>query len=199
MFGGWPFGPVVAFGAAAGEPSGLPRSGPLPAFNPVVLSRIPELVMLPLLPLVMPLVKVLPRTPACEVGRLCVVCCAIAVVPNKASRPTARVIFFIASSTERSPTDGFSVLDHHPAFTARRSEGRQPPRCTGLWQSVTRNADLAIPAADQNQRSRPDELEAIYNHRRNMHPELIVCPSLPGEMGSLHLDPSGDGRLPGGP
>jgi hypothetical protein len=46
---------------------------------------------------------------------------------------------------------------------------------------------LAIPAADQNQRSRPDELEAIYNHRRNMHPELIVCPSLPGEMGSLHL------------
>jgi hypothetical protein len=46
------------------------------------------------------------------------------------------------------------------------------------------------PAADQNQRSRPDELEAIYNHPHNMHPELIVCPSLPGEMGSLHLDPS---------
>jgi hypothetical protein len=143
LFGGWPFGPVVAFGAAAGEPSGLPRSGPLPAFMPVVLSRIPELVIAPLLPLVMPLVKVLPRTPACEVGWLCIVCCAIAVVPDRASRPTARVIFFIASSTERSPTDGFS-------------------------------------------------------DRRNMHPELIVCPSLPGEMGSLHLDPSGDGRQPGG-
>jgi hypothetical protein len=32
-----------------------------------------------------------------------------------------------------------------------------------------------------------------------MHPELIVCPSLPGEMNSLHLGPPGDGRLPGGP
>jgi hypothetical protein len=31
LFDGWPLGPVVAFGAAAGEPSGLPRSGPLPA------------------------------------------------------------------------------------------------------------------------------------------------------------------------
>jgi hypothetical protein len=112
LFDGSPFGPVVAFGSATGEPLGLRRSGPL--LMPVVLSRIPELVMLPLLPLVMPLVKVLPRTPACEVGRLCVVCCAMAVVPNKASRPTARVIFFIASSTERSPTDGFSVLEHHP-------------------------------------------------------------------------------------
>jgi hypothetical protein len=85
LFDGWPFGPVVAFGAVAGEPLGLPRSGP--AIMPLVLS---ELVILPLLLLVMPLVKVLPRTPACEVGRLCVVCCAIAVVPDKASRPTAR-------------------------------------------------------------------------------------------------------------
>jgi crotonobetainyl-CoA:carnitine CoA-transferase CaiB-like acyl-CoA transferase len=33
---------------------------------------------------------------------------------------------------------------------------------------------------------------------RHDHPELIVCPSLPGEMGSLHLDPSGDTRQPGG-
>jgi hypothetical protein len=125
LFDGWPFGPVVAFGAVAGEPLGLPRSGP--AIMPVVLS---ELVILPLLLLVMPLVKVLPRTPACEVGRLCVVCCAMAVVPNKASRPTARESFFIPSSTKK------------PA------------------------------------------------HQYNMHPELIVCPSLPGEMGSLHLDPS---------
>jgi hypothetical protein len=123
FFDGWSFGPVVAFGAVAGEPLGLPRSGP--AIMPVVLSK---LVILPLLLLVMPLVKVLPRTPACEVGRLCVVCCAMAVVPNKASRPTARESFFIPSSTKK------------PA------------------------------------------------HRCNMHPELIVCPSLPGEMGSLHLD-----------
>jgi hypothetical protein len=101
LFDGSPFGPVVAFGAA-GEPSGLPRSGPLPAFNPVVLSRIPELVILPLLLLVMPLVKVLPRTPACEVGRLCVVCCAMAVVLNTVSRPTARVSFFIASSARNT-------------------------------------------------------------------------------------------------
>ena len=48
--------------------------------------------------LVMPLVKVLPRTPGCDVGRLCVVCCAMAVVPNKASRPTAR------STRERTST-----------------------------------------------------------------------------------------------
>ena len=34
LFDGWPFGPVVAFGTAAGEPSGLLRSGPLPAFMP---------------------------------------------------------------------------------------------------------------------------------------------------------------------
>jgi hypothetical protein len=133
LFGGWPFGPVVAFGAAAGEPSGLPRSGPLPAFMPGVLSRIPELVIAPLLPLVMPLVKVLPRTPGCEVGRLCVVCCAMAVVPNKASRPTARESFFIPSSTKK------------PA------------------------------------------------HQYNMHPELIVCPSLPGEKG---FTSSGPGRPP---
>jgi hypothetical protein len=125
LFDGWPFGPVVDFGAA-GEPPGLSRSSPLPAFIPVVLSRIPEFVILPLLLLVMPLVKVLPRTPACEVGRLCVVCCARAVVPNKASRPTARESFFILSSTKK------------PA------------------------------------------------HQYNMHPELIVCPSLPGEKGSLH-------------
>jgi hypothetical protein len=122
LFNGSPFGPVVAFGAA-GEPSGLLRSGPLPAFMPVVLSRIPELVIAPLLLLVMPLVKVLPRTPGCEVGRLCVVCCAMAVVPNTASRPTARESFFIPSSTNAS-------------------------------------------------------------HHYNMHPELIVCPSLPGEMAS---------------
>ena len=121
MFDGWSLRPVVAFGAAAGEPSGLPRSGALPALMPVLMS---ELVILPLLRLVMPLVKVLPRTPACEVGRLCVVCCAMAVVPNKASRPTARESFFIPSSTKK------------PA------------------------------------------------HQYNMHPELIVCPSLPGEMAS---------------
>lgn len=100
LFDGWPFGPVVAFGAA-GEPSGLSRSSPLPAFIPVVRSRIPELVMLPLLLLVMPLVKVLPRTPGCEVGRLCVVCCAITVVPNQVSRPTARESFFVPSSTKK--------------------------------------------------------------------------------------------------
>lgn len=137
LFDGSPFGPVVAVGAATGEPLGLPRSGPL--LMPVVLSRIPELVMLPLLPLVMPLVKVLPRTPTCEVGRLCVVCCAMAAVPNRASRPTAMESFFIPSSTKK------------PA------------------------------------------------HQNNMHPELMVCPSLPGEMNSLHLGPPGDGRLPGGP
>ena len=90
MFDGWSLRPVVAFGAAAGEPSGLPRSGALPALMPVLMS---ELVILPLLRLVMPLVKVLPRTPACEVGRLCVVCCAMAVVLNTVSRPTARVKF----------------------------------------------------------------------------------------------------------
>ena len=95
LFNGWPFGPVVAFGTAAGEPSGLPRSGALPALMPVLMS---ELVILPLLRLVMPLVKVLPRTPACEVGRLCVVCCAMAVVLNTVSRPAARVSVFIASS-----------------------------------------------------------------------------------------------------
>jgi hypothetical protein len=58
LFDGWPFGPVVAFGAVAGEPLGLPRSGPLPAFMPVVLSRIPELVIPPLL-----MVALLPLTP----------------------------------------------------------------------------------------------------------------------------------------
>ena len=100
LFDGWPFGPVVAFGAA-GEPSGLSRSSPLPAFIPVVRSRIPELVILPLLLLVMPLVKVLPRMPGCEVGRLCVVCCTMAVVPNKVSRPTARESFFVPSSTKK--------------------------------------------------------------------------------------------------
>ena len=126
LFDGSPFGPVVAFGSATGDPLGLLRSGPL--LMPVVLSRIPELVMLPLLLLVMPLVKVLPRTPACEVGRLCVVCCAMAVVPNKASRPTARESFFIPSSTKK------------PA------------------------------------------------HLLNMHPELILRPSIPGEMGVPHRD-----------
>ena len=97
MFDRGPFGPVVAVGAGAGKPSGLPRSGP--AVMPVVLS---ELVILPLFLLVMPLVKVLPRTPTCEVDRLCVVCCAMAVVPNKASTPTARESFFIPSSTQKA-------------------------------------------------------------------------------------------------
>jgi len=110
LFDGWPVGPVVAFGEAAGEPSGPRRSGPLPTYMPVVLSRIPELVIAPLLLLVMPpllRVVLLPLTPAREVGWLCIVCCAIAVVPDRASNPMARVIFFIASSTERSPTNGF--------------------------------------------------------------------------------------------
>jgi hypothetical protein len=97
LFDRGPFGPVVAVGAGAGKPSGLPRSGP--AVMPVVLS---ELVILPLFLLVMPLVKVLPRTPTCEVDRLCVVCCAMAVVPNKASTPTARESFFIPSSTQKA-------------------------------------------------------------------------------------------------
>jgi hypothetical protein len=102
LFDGWLFGPVVAFGAVAGEPLGLPRSGPLPAFMPVVLSRIPELVIAPLLLLVIPpllMVALLPLTPVLPVGWLWLVCCAMAVAPNRASRATARVNFFIASST----------------------------------------------------------------------------------------------------
>ena len=77
MFDGWPFGPVVAFGAVAGEPLGLPRSGPLPAFMPVVLSRIPELVIPPLL-----MVALLPLMPVFPVGWLWLVCCAMAVYPT---------------------------------------------------------------------------------------------------------------------
>ena len=103
MFDGWPFGPV-AFAAAAGEPLGVPRSGPLPVM-PVVLSRIPELVVTPLLLLVMPppLKLVLPPlAPAREVGWLWPVCCAMAVVPNRATRATAREreSFFMASSVQ---------------------------------------------------------------------------------------------------
>jgi hypothetical protein len=62
----------------------------------------------------------------------------MAVVPNKASRPTARESFFIPSSTKK------------PA------------------------------------------------HQYNMHPELIVCPSLPGEKGFTSSGPTGDGRQPRG-
>ncbi len=88
--------------AAAGEPLGVPRSGPLPIM-PVVLSRIPELVAMPLLLLVMPpLLKVvlLPLAPAREVGWLWPACCAMAAVPNRATRATARESFFIASSVQ---------------------------------------------------------------------------------------------------
>jgi hypothetical protein len=107
----------------------VPRSGPLPAFLPLVLSRIPKLVIAPLLLLVMPLVKVLPRTPVSEVGRL-----ASFAVP---------------------------------------------------WQRYL------IGRADRRQRRISSCLISTESPRHNMHPELIVRPSLPGEMGSIHLDHPG--------
>jgi hypothetical protein len=68
----------------------------------VLLSRIPELVIPPELLVIPPLllmVALLPLTPGLTVCWLWPVCCAMAVVLNTASRPTAGLSFFIASST----------------------------------------------------------------------------------------------------
>ena len=88
-------------------------------YDLLVLTITLSMALTPLLLLVMPLVKVLPRTPACEVGRLCVVCCAMAVVPNKASRPTARESFFIPSSTKKHPLVQYAPEADRVPLTSR--------------------------------------------------------------------------------
>ena len=103
FFAGWSFGAVVAFGAAVGKAVGL--SGWLPE-APVLVSRIPELVMPPDLLVIPPLllmVALLPPILGLTVCWLWFVCCAMALALNTASRP-ARVSIFIASSTSTTLT-----------------------------------------------------------------------------------------------
>jgi hypothetical protein len=41
LFDGMPFGPVVVLGGTAGDPLGLPRSGPLPVVAPLPIPVVP--------------------------------------------------------------------------------------------------------------------------------------------------------------